>query len=102
MSTDLVDQDAEPPAPVCDPPGYHVFIEGELCQCGDRKRVLPAAPQLVTDSNVVGCARCGGDHLIRFKEFKRGPMMLGEESLTHWGLCPVTKEPVLMRFVEAE
>jgi hypothetical protein len=41
---------------------------------------------------VYGCARCGGDHVaVRFHKFSRP-----NPSYSHWGLCPVTGEPILM------
>lgn len=57
----------------------------------------PEAPA----TDLMGCARCGEDHPIRFKPF-REPMVVGDFVLTHWGLCQKTGEPVLMRFVEPE
>ncbi|HSE43692.1 MAG TPA: hypothetical protein VLA89_00025 [Gemmatimonadales bacterium] len=80
--------------------GYHVWAaEGDSCQCGERtKRMIT---QEVAAPTVMGCARCGQDHQVRFKPFKR-PMVVGESELTHWGMCPVTREPILMRFVENE
>jgi hypothetical protein len=86
----------------CDPSiGYHVVLpDSDACQCGERKRTN--APPTEEDSlkNILGCARCGGEHLVRFKEL-RIPITIGDTTLTHWGMCPTTKEPILMRFVEA-
>lgn len=86
----------------CDPTiGYHIVPpDSEECQCGERKRMNSPQPDLPAPSNILGCARCGGEHLVRFKPF-RVPMQVGEATLTHWGLCPTTREPILMRFVEA-
>ncbi len=41
------------------------------------------------------CARCVEDHKsLTFKRFK---VQCGED--THWGICPNTLEPILMRVV---
>lgn len=43
------------------------------------------------------CARCNKDHLaVEFHRFRNPPM-----TYTHWGVCPETKEPILM-YVEQE
>lgn len=42
--------------------------------------------------NVNGCSRCGGNHdLIEFKPLNNPP-----EGITHWGICPLTSQPILM------
>lgn len=54
-------------------------------------------------TNVIRCARCGQDHPseaepreIEFKRFRR-PIRENDGTIwTHWGLCPVTGEPVLL------
>jgi hypothetical protein len=55
--------------------------------------VESAEPQgrvLVTD--VVGCARCGGDHPRRLLlKFTRPP-----KDATHYTVCPITEEPLLV------
>ena len=93
MAEDVLDK--------CDPTiGYHVVPpESNECQCGERKRVNVPEPPGNAPKNILGCARCGGEHLVRFKELQN-PMQVGEAVLTHWGMCPTTKEPILMRFVE--
>lgn len=46
-------------------------------------------------TTVFSCARCGCDHVgIVFSEFAR---QCGD--LTHWALCPVMREPILMQIV---
>jgi hypothetical protein len=86
----------------CDPPiGYHVVPpDSDECQCGERKRINSPQAEAPAAKNILGCARCGGEHLVRFKPF-RNPIELGGATLTHWGLCPTTREPILMRFVDA-
>lgn len=70
-----------------------------------RPSLLPATPDqvvpitrsaeangrvLVTD--VVGCARCGGDHPRRLLlKFTRPP-----KDATHYTVCPITEEPLLV------
>jgi hypothetical protein len=39
------------------------------------------------------CARCGGDHdQLRFM------VLGGHERYTHWAICPVSTQPILLRF----
>lgn len=45
--------------------------------------------------DIKGCARCGRDHQISFREFHRP-----SREWTHWGMCTVNNEPVLMKFEE--
>ena len=44
---------------------------------------------------IKNCARCGGDHEITFMKFTR-PM----DEHTHFGICEVTNEPVVMCILE--
>jgi hypothetical protein len=44
------------------------------------------------DILIIKCARCGENHIVKFKKFKR-PI----NNWTHWGICPVEKEPILMQ-----
>lgn len=46
---------------------------------------------------VVGCARCGGMHLLRFARFTQ-PVVIGDVELTHWTSCPENGEPILLHF----
>ena len=48
---------------------------------------------LVVD--VVGCARCGGDHPNRqFLELSNA-----QDEYGHWSLCPYTGEPLLCKVI---
>jgi hypothetical protein len=47
---------------------------------------------------VKNCARCGQDHEVEFREFVQN----GVGDLTHWGMCPVLNEPILMRIIEVD
>lgn len=39
------------------------------------------------------CARCGGNHhKVYFREFYRP-----HNEWTHWGLCPKTNEPIMLK-----
>lgn len=81
----------------CDPViGYHVFGEGDRCQCEERPKLQWEEPP----TELQGCARCGRNHPIRFKLLTR-PIVIGDTELTHWGTCPVVGEPVLMRLTAA-
>lgn len=42
---------------------------------------------------ITGCARCGGTHKIIFKPFTRPA-----NSYTHFAICPVMLEPILMKY----
>lgn len=53
----------------------------------------PANNVYITE--VKNCARCGGDHTIPFHQFADPP----EDTWSHWGMCPVTNEPLLMRIL---
>jgi len=47
-------------------------------------------------SKVGRCARCGKNHrAVVFKKFRRPLQFKSKEIPTHWGICPVTKEPIL-------
>ena len=50
-------------------------------------------------TKVYNCARCGEDHKVTFKKFKSQVDCPCGQASTHWGMCPVTREPILMYFV---
>jgi len=45
---------------------------------------------------VYSCARCDKDHYVNFFEFKGKPINVNGIDKEYWGLCPNTKEPILM------
>ena len=45
------------------------------------------------------CARCGKDHRVSFVKFKDGAVDPENKCLTHWGMCPTLKEPILMKIL---
>jgi len=48
--------------------------------------------------NVVKCARCGQDHAqLRFERLLNPP-----SDISHWAACPVTGQPILLRFTEVD
>ena len=53
--------------------------------------------QNIVTATVRHCARCGTDHQMEFREFTRPNVDADGTEWTHWGMCPVTDEPVLMR-----
>lgn len=56
------------------------------------KENVDSNTEIIKGRNVIGCARCGSNHdSIEFKKFKKKP-----PKYTHWGMCPITNEPVLM------
>lgn len=49
---------------------------------------------MTVTTNISNCARCGGNHVaMKFEPLKRAMV---EHSLTHWAMCPITQEPVLL------
>lgn len=52
---------------------------------------------------VYSCARCTQDHQMYFVTFAYHPVTSQDAvEFTHWGMCPVLNEPVLMRIVDTE
>ena len=50
--------------------------------------------------NIRGCARCRKDHLVTFMQLNGEPIEDGDGTeWTHWGICPNTGDPVLMRII---
>ena len=50
---------------------------------------------------VRNCARCGGEHMVTFREFTNPLVVPGAPvELTHWAPCPANGEPILMRFTD--
>ncbi len=60
--------------------------------------MMPTKP--MTQAKIVtvaGCARCGQTHEnIRFTAFTRPPVV-GGVTLSHWGVCTQTGEPLFMQ-----
>lgn len=54
-------------------------------------------------TTVRGCARCGADHKnIDFAKLSQTPLPIDEQyqtafGVTHWSICPVLNEPILLR-----
>lgn len=47
------------------------------------------------------CARCGEDHLsVTFFSFDRPPTDVDNIAWSHWGICPKSNDPILMRQVK--
>lgn len=55
-------------------------------------------------SKVIGCARCSQDHTeMEFNRFEYEPIKDTDGTLwNYWGLCPITKEPILLKFEMSE
>ena len=54
--------------------------------------------------DVTSCARCGGDHIeVRLLPLTREMECTPGcgQTWTHWGTCPETGEPLMMRFTKA-
>jgi hypothetical protein len=51
----------------------------------------------ITVKHLLNCARCTGEHQdLVFKEFHI-PILVGKDDpLTHFAICPVTGEPILL------
>lgn len=49
--------------------------------------------------DVIFCPRCMGDHKqVEFKPFRLYPVGDPEGDYTHWGFCPKTGSPIMMRY----
>lgn len=57
----------------------------------------PAAESSSVEIAVKSCARCGHNHHTHFKPFKLQPDADYHEGYTHWGVCQVMSEPILLR-----
>lgn len=69
--------------------------------CGNILR--GAAPNRGVPVQVHSCARCSQDHQMYFVTFAYHPVTSQDAvEFTHWGMCPVLNEPVLMRIVNTE
>ncbi len=57
-------------------------------------------------TQITNCARCKNDHTVEFKPFTH-PIEIstdGYETIlrtyTHWALCPINGEPIIMHITE--
>lgn len=56
-----------------------------------------------TSVQVYNCARCTQDHQLYFKQFIYHPVTdINSVPYTHWAMCPVLNEPVLMRIIDED
>lgn len=62
---------------------------------------LPAGAPFKMDQK--GCARCGADEhrQISFRPFTN-PVEMNDGEFTHWAICPVTREPILLFVTKGE
>lgn len=49
-------------------------------------------PDGIIAENFKNCPRCGAEHLILFFQPFQKPI----DKFTHWTICPVSKDPILM------
>jgi hypothetical protein len=49
---------------------------------------------------VINCARCGESHEVNFAKFSLEGVDINGDIFTHWGMCPETSEPILLKIVE--
>jgi hypothetical protein len=50
-------------------------------------------------AEIKDCCRCSSNHAgLLFRKFRR-PVTCGDTTLTHWGKCPVTQEPILLQVI---
>ncbi len=47
-------------------------------------------------TQIRNCARCGGNHDLLFTEMKGEPIEAIEGDFTHWAMCPITRQPIVM------
>lgn len=72
-----------------------IFWMGVIRSAGPSPRGTPV--------QVYSCARCTQDHQLYFQKFIYHSVTgLGDIVFTHWAICPVLNEPVLMRIVDTE
>jgi len=59
----------------------------------------PSYPLDERETDLHGCARCGGDHDgMTFLKLLRPVVLDGKLLATHWTLCPDTGQPTLMLY----
>ena len=46
----------------------------------------------LAETNLKGCARCGGEHPITYRKFKKNKV----PNYDMWAMCPVLDEPILI------
>lgn len=47
--------------------------------------------------DVINCARCGSDHQqLKMKKMLK-PIKIARSVWTHWALCPLSQDPILVR-----
>lgn len=53
--------------------------------------------------DIVGCARChgGGHDGLEFRRLTH-PLDAGEYHFTHWAMCPLILEPILLTIMDKE
>jgi hypothetical protein len=76
-----------------------VSIKGGIMgeETGYMLKVIPI-PKERTISKIRGCARCTGSHDdVKFYRFQRPVPDSDGTVWDWWGICPETKEPILMR-----
>lgn len=73
-------------------------MEGQVA----RTDVSPRFQWVDHTTDVNGCARCGCAHeSVTFRPLMRPIKTPSSELLfTHWAPCPMSREPILMAFVE--
>lgn len=50
--------------------------------------------------NITNCTRCGGEHKeVEFKRLTNSIENSDGTLWTHWAPCPITGEPILMRYI---
>lgn len=85
--------------------GLRAECPGVSTDAGYARKPIPAAsftygdptmPDHDVQVDVTACARCDCNHSgLTFKPFQR-IVGLGDQRLTHWAMCPMTGEPILL------
>lgn len=85
----------------------HVRIhpEGKRARCGGpagfclvcQKELIQLLLREGEEINIQSCARCGKNHRTKFKLLET-PCL----DFTHWGLCPINYEPILMKIIKTQ
>lgn len=58
-----------------------------------------ARPNAPIRHDLARCARCGTPHRLLFARLLRPIQTCSTTVFTHWAICPVTHEPVLMTYL---
>lgn len=60
-------------------------------------------PDVIRSVVISKCARCGEDHLYLEFQLFQNPVEDSDGTIwNYWGMCPTTKEPILMKIIDGD